>query len=57
MFSQTHTSLINVIHELRLICDTPIAIGGVHVTGSMSDEKTKTQVFRGYEGCKLYIFE
>ena len=55
MFSQTHTSLINVIHELRLICDTPIAIGGVHVTGSMSDEKTKTKFLEDIKGVN-YIF-
>ena len=35
MFSQTHQSLLDVIKEIKLIKDVPIAIGGVHVSGSI----------------------
>lgn len=55
MFSQTHNFLINVIRELRSICSIPIAIGGVYVTGSMSDEKTKPKFLKDMKGVN-YIF-
>lgn len=50
MFSQTHQSLIDTIKIIRSKYETPIAIGGVHVTGSMSEEKTKSKFIKDVDG-------
>jgi len=56
MFSQTHQSLLDVIKEIKLIKDVPIAIGGVHVTGSMSEQKTRQKFLNDVIGVN-YIFK
>jgi radical SAM superfamily enzyme YgiQ (UPF0313 family) len=55
MFSQTHQALMDVIKEIKLCSEIPIAIGGVHVTGSMSDDKTKPKFLNDVNGVN-YIF-
>ena len=41
MFSLTHASFTNVINLCRAHSESPIVIGGVHVTNAYSDEKTR----------------
>ena len=50
MFSQTHQSLIDIIGVIRSKYEIPIAIGGVHVTGSMSEDKTKYKFLKDISG-------
>jgi radical SAM superfamily enzyme YgiQ (UPF0313 family) len=50
MFSQTHQSLIDTINIIRSKYKIPIAIGGVHVTGSMSEDKTKFKFIKDVNG-------
>ena len=50
MFSQTHQSLIDTINIIRSKHEIPIAIGGVHVTGSMSEDKTKIPFIKDVNG-------
>lgn len=47
MFSQTHQSLLHVCNVLKsLNGDIPIAVGGVHITGGYSDEKTRAALLQ-----------
>jgi hypothetical protein len=42
MFSQTHQSTIDVCNLIKeIVPDMPLALGGVHITNSMVDEKTR----------------
>jgi len=50
MFSQTHKSLIDIINVIRSKYKIPIAIGGVHVTGSMSVDKTRKTFTKDIKG-------
>ena len=42
MFSQTHQSTVDVCQSIKEIApDLPLALGGVHITNSLVDEKTR----------------
>jgi radical SAM superfamily enzyme YgiQ (UPF0313 family) len=42
MFSQTHQSTVDTCKQIKQIfADVPIVLGGVHVTNSIQDEKTR----------------
>jgi len=41
MFSLTHASFINVLSLCRAHSESPLVIGGVHVSNAYSDEKTR----------------
>lgn len=42
MFSQTHQSTVDVCRRIKEIApDIPLALGGVHITNSLIDEKTR----------------
>ena len=53
MFSQTHQALVDIIKTIRLNYDIPIAIGGVHVTGSISDDTTSVKFLSDVSGVNL----
>ena len=57
MFSQTHQALVDIIKTIRLNYDIPIAIGGVHVTGSISDETTSKKFLSDVSGVKFNFFK
>lgn len=45
MFTQTHTSLVEVCEEIkRLAPDVPTAVGGVHITNNLIDPKTSDRL-------------
>lgn len=57
MFSQTHTSMVDVCRFLKKVQpELPIAIGGVHVTNSMMDEKTRPIFFEDLAMVDLFFF-
>ncbi len=41
MFSQTHKSLVNICNLVRFRTSVTIVVGGVHVTNSLAEAKTK----------------
>ncbi len=49
MFSQTHRSTVNTCNHIKEIApETPLALGGVHITNSMMDEKTRDIFFKDF---------
>jgi len=49
MFSQTHRSTIDVCNHIRRIAgNAPLALGGVHITNSMMEERTRDLLLKDF---------
>jgi hypothetical protein len=56
MFSQTHQSMVDVCREIRAIQpEVPLALGGVHVTNSMIDPKTRALFIKDFPMVDLFF--
>lgn len=56
MFSQTHQSTVDVCKIIKELCpNVPLAIGGVHITNSMTEPSTKERLLKDLSMVDLFF--
>jgi len=59
MFSQTHRAALDVVGEIRKLAPAiPLAMGGVHVTNALAEEKTRSDLLDDFAALDfLFVYE
>lgn len=58
MFTQTHRSLSQICSKIKkLLPDTPLAAGGVHITNSLANEDSSAQLVNDLDVEILFLYE